>query len=249
MSSSRILLTLLFFGLFAGTASTAFAEETRGPLKEELDEYWSAERDLRVLEGKLFGQAGRFGVGLYTGLMSSEPYWWYIPVGGRLSYHFSDTIGVELAGQYTGAGGVLTHNTDLHDFLEGNLGGGFDSTTDLEDRFLWRTNALFVWTPFYGKWSFSNTKLTHLDVNFVAGGGVTGVERPDEGRTSASNVVVPELVSGLGIQFLFDENWSMRADGRVYLQEGATTESNADSGFMGRINVPIEFLLGASYTF
>lgn len=264
------LLAALFVGFPANsaTAKEGDREEETGPLAEELDNYWSVDRDLPVIQDKLYERKGRFGVGLYAGLMSSEPFYWYLPVGGRLSYFFSDHAGIEVGGQYLGGSGQdagpLANETEITGFFRDRVGESFDPTTDLEDRFMWRANASIAWHPLYGKWSFLNNKLSHLDFNLVLGGGAVSVVRPNFERTESSVVVTPEVVFGGGVHFFLSQHLTLRADGRFYAYQGAdipSTRSGYDAqeqdltalgenpNFFKRIQVPSEFLLGVTYLF
>ena len=252
----------LFVLAAAGSAS---AQAPADPLADQLESYWSAERDLPVIQDKLHKRDGRFGVGLYAGVLSSEPFYWYTPVGGRLSYFFNDHVGLEIGGQYMGSSsdpGPLTHETEITTFFASRLEDGFNPATDLEDRFLWRSNAVLVWHPLYGKWAFLNNKLTHFDLNLALGGGAVSVLRPDFTRSEASTVITPELVFGGGAHFFLGNHWTLRLDGRFYAYQGADTPSvrsgyergndaevGENSSFFRRIQVPAEFLLGVSYLF
>lgn len=215
---------------------------TPDPLGGELERYWSTDRDLDSLANKLYTREGRFGVGIHVGMLSSEPFWWYLPVGGRLTYNFTDQAGVEVGGEY-----LLANKTDLHNYFDSRGNEAFDSDTDLEDKMIFRANATFVWSPLYGKWSFLNNKLTHFEFNLAVGAGVVGVNRPNPERTEASSAIEPELVFGPGAHFFLTENWILRADGRFYVYRGAETESSP--GFFDRLQMPVEFLLGGTYQF
>jgi len=240
---------LAFCASVLAVSVTSTAHAANGPLQEELDNYWSVDRDLPVLEDKLYSKAGRFGVGLFVGMLSSEPFYWYVPVGGRVSYFFSDQLGVEVGGSFMDAPDLLANKTDMYNFLAGDQGpGGFNPATDLDDRFLWRADATFVWNPLYGKLSFLNNKLGHFDFNLAVGGGVVSVERPSLDRSVATTEIVPELVLGTGVHFLLNNNWSVRADGRFYVYQGAESSSN-EGDFLKQVAIPAEFLLGVSYMF
>ena len=73
-------------------------DQIQGPLAEELREYWSVERDLAMVREKLYERKGRFAVGLYGGFLPSEPFFNYVPVGGRVGYFLTDEMGIELGG-------------------------------------------------------------------------------------------------------------------------------------------------------
>ncbi len=228
--------------------TSAFAQESasESELEEKLESYWSVDRELSSVEDRLYTRDGRFAVGLYTGLLSSEPFFYYYPVGGRLSYFFSDHLGVEVEGSFMDSG-LLTHNTELTNFFEADS-GGFRSDLDTEDRFLWRAHAMVSWHPLYGKLAFLQRKLAHFDFNLSAGLGLVGVDRPNEFRTEMSQELAPEVVLGGGVQFFATSDIVVRLEGRVYGYQGATTPTNEDS-FWDQVQVPTEFLLGASYMF
>lgn len=249
--------------LLATTAATASAQDS--PLEREMENYWAVDRNLPVVQDRLYSRSGRFGVGLYSGLMPSEPYYWYIPVGGRLTLFFNNNAGIELSGQYTGsagAAGPLSQPTEIHKFAASVRQAAFDPDTDLEDRFLWRANGVIVWNPLYGKWSFLNSKLSHFDLNLVLGGGATSVLRPDFRRTEATTVIAPELVWGGGLHFFLGKRVVLRADGRFYVYQGPDTPSRRanydpqnqsaasdDPSFLRRIQMPGELLVGLTFLF
>ncbi|RAL24851.1 hypothetical protein DL240_01170 [Lujinxingia litoralis] len=233
----------------AGLLLSATPAVAQQGLDQELSEYWTSDRDLEVLTDRLYQREGRIGAGLYAGLLSSEPFFYYIPVGARVSYHFSDQLGVEVGGAFMDAPGVLSHNTQLTDFLITDRGeAAFDTGLDTEDRFLWRANALVMWSPFYGKLALLQRKLAHFDLNVAAGLGVGGVERPDLAREELSNEVTIEAVLGAGAHFFVTPDLTVRLDGRGYIYRGAEFTDNQDS-FFGQIRMPVEFLVGASYHF
>jgi outer membrane beta-barrel protein len=219
----------------------------RALLDQKLDSYWSVERNLPSLQKRLYERENRLSVGLFAGMLSSEPFYWYVPVGLRASYYFTNSLGIELEGSFTDMPGVLNHNTALSDYLETQRPTDFNATKK-EDRFLWRANAMVVWHPLYGKFAFLQRKLSHFDFNLAAGLGVVSVERPDELRESVSSAIEPEVVFGGGVQFFATQELVIRLDGRFYVYRGPVTPANKDS-FFTRLQVPVEFLVGASYMF
>ncbi len=229
--------------------TASYAEtDTDTSLDEELEHYWATERDMRVIEDRLYERGGRFGVGVFTGLLSSEPFFHYYPVGGRLTYNFSNSIGVEAGGSFMDAG-ALTRDTELTEFLRDQRGqAGFDPAKHAEDRFLWRANALVLWSPFYGKLAALQQKLWHFDINFGAGFGAVGVERPELSREDAMETTAVEFVVGAGVHFFLTDSILMRFDGRGFLYQGAELPTNEGSTF-GRLKFPMEFNLGFTYLF
>lgn len=270
-----LLTALLAFGLLSATPLSAFAQDEAEPsdaaapapeqpapaepaaapvipaqsnpaLEKKLQSYWSVEKELPSVERRLYNREGRTSIGLFAGMLSSEPFYWYIPVGLRGTYYFNNYWGVELEGSFMDAAGVLSHNTELSDYLEMERPVDF-TAAKRQDRFLWRASAMAVWHPLYGKLALLQRKLAHFDLNFAAGLGVVGVDRPDVLRQNTSSAVAPEAVFGLGTQFFATSDLVIRLDGRLYIYPAAETESN--STFFSRLEAPIEFLLGASYMF
>lgn len=215
-------------------------------LEKKLDTYWAVEAELPSVEGRLYTREGRVAAGLFAGILSSEAFYWYIPVGLRATYYVSDTFGVELEGSFTGAPDALSHNTELSDFLEAERPADFTAAMR-GDRFLWRASALAVWHPLYGKFSLLQRKLSHFDLSLAAGAGAVGVDRPDELRKDTSSEIAPEAVFGAGAQFFITQNLVVRADGRLYVYPGPQTAD--EKGFFERLSAPVEFLAGVSYLF
>lgn len=220
------------------SAGPAWADEAEQEVEERLAEYWSPERDLPTLDSRAYARDGRFAVGLFGGLLPSEPFHWYIPLGARGSYHFANEYGVEIEGSY-----ALARDTNLTEYIKGE-----DRYKQIEDLTVWRAHAMFTWHPLYGKLSVLQRKLSHFDFNVGVGLGVAGVDRPDVSNVEdVSSAVVPEMVFGAGVQFFATDALSIRVDGRGHVYQGAETAT--ESSFGERLEAPIEFLLGVGYTF
>jgi outer membrane beta-barrel protein len=213
-----------------------------GPLKDQLEDYWSIDRDLDVLRDRLHTRAGRVHVGLTAGMLSSEPFLWYIPVGARVGYFLDDSFGIEVHGQF-----LLAQTTELTDFIASEREDNFEVATDANDRFIWRANAVATWHPLYGKLALLQRKLTHLDFNLVGGVGVSGVERPQPNRAGADVTVIPELVLGAGVSFYLYEGLTLRAEGRGYLGPNAEITTTEELRNRAPVQFPIEFVLGVTY--
>jgi outer membrane beta-barrel protein len=228
----------------AGLASAQEGDDDvpGGPLGDQLEDYWSVDRDVDVVKNKLYSRKGRFAAGLYLGVMSSEPFHWYNPAGLRASYYFSDNWGLEVEGAFTGAEGIFRHESELTRELGpgGALETGtFDSDRDTLDQFNWRSHAMVVWHPFYGKLALLQRKLAHFDINLAAGFGAAGLTRPTtntdgdtphSARTGTEEKIVPEFVFGGGVQFFLSKNWVLRLSGRGYVYSGPMNLKNTSNG-------------------
>ncbi len=260
------------FALGLVTSSVA-AQETpeddeevpEGPLSEQFEDYWSVDREVDAIKNKMYRRKGRFAVGLQAGVMSSEPFFWYSPVGLRLDYYLSDNFGLELEGTYMGTKKLLRHDTDLTGFVRNNK-VGFDENRHTLDIFQWRAHALAVWSPFYGKLALLQRKLAHFDLNLAAGFGAVSVERPNKTRSDSEELITPEFVFGGGVHFFTSEHVTLRLTGRGYVYSGPKNYKNTENGelyvsanenapniqeanFFQKLEVPTEFLLGVSYMF
>jgi outer membrane beta-barrel protein len=221
--------------------------EYEGPLKEQLQEYWSVDRELPGVTNRLHTREGTVSLGLYSGLMTSEPFYWYIPVGLRVSYYLSDSFGLEMGGQFS-----LAQNTELTDALETLRGDSFDVKLDGQDKYIWRANLVATWHPLYGKLALLQRKLSHFDLKLQGGLGAVGLDRPNKTRTAVESSVGLDVVLGAGASFFLTEGITLRLDGRGYVGLGPefdTSSTLKDRGFVGRLNFPIEFLLGVDYAF
>ena len=267
----RAILSLAVALIVCLSAGSAFAQQgdedvPDGPLGPQLEDYWSVDRDVDVIKNKLYRRKGRFAVGLHAGVMSSQPFFWYIPVGMKLDYYFTDNWGLELEGSFMDLPGVFRHQTDLTNFVKGEKKAAFDTGTDTLDQYKWRAHALAVWHPFYGKLAILQRKLSHFDFNLAAGFGVVSLSRPGEQRQSASDKIVPEFAFGGGVQFFMSDHVTIRLTGRGYLYPGPFNYKNTKSGdrlvsanqnnknieetnFFQELELTSEFLLGVSYMF
>ncbi len=243
----RLGLTLLAACAVLLTGANALAADGDEEVKERLDEYWASDRDLPSLEERMYEREGKVSVGLFAGVLSSEPFYWYVPVGLRGSYHFTNEYGVEVEASFMNVEGVFYHETSLTDFLRDSREDAFNPTTDTEDRFQWRAHAMFQWHPLYGKLAVLQRKLSHFDFNLGIGAGVVSVQRPNATRTEVSSTVQPEVVLGGGVQFFATESLTVRLEGRGYFYQGAETPTAQSFG--ERLQVPTEFLAGVGYTF
>lgn len=257
-ASARRAATLLALAcaLLCAHSATAVAQDKQGapaddqfqgPLKEQLREYWSVERDLSMVIDRLYSRKGKILLGAQLGVMPSEPFFTYYPVGIHGGYFLSETFGVEGSASFH-----IPTKSDLTAYLEEERGDNFNLSQDAGDKYIARISAVATWHPLYGKWALLQRKVSHLDFNLLGGLGVVIAERPNSERTSSSSTVIPEVVLGAGMSFFLTKATILRLQWRSYLTPGPTINTSdalEAQGFFGRLNVPSEFILGASYAF
>jgi len=235
--------------LYASAASAQDGEPERapqfeGPLAEQLKEYWSPDRNLQDLYGKKYTKTERIELGLKVGVLPSEPFHVYIPLGGNVAYYLNESLGFEAGGSY-----LLRTNTELSDFLETRLGEDYAEDLIGEDIYQWRANAVVKWHPLYGKLALLQRKLSHFDFNVVGGLGVMGASRPADDRQTASNRVLPEFVFGAGFHFFLTQNLGLRLDWRSSVNFGPRfIDPDPELERTGvNLQAPTTFTLGISY--
>ena len=203
-----------------------------GTIKGDLDLYWGGNRKEDVIVGHLHEKGGRFELGLFTGIIPNDPYLSYVPIGGRFAYFFTDSLGVEAGGSWTG----LQSETDLTTFLLAEE--RWESTDEVANTQQWRANAVAVWSPFYGKLALLQRKLSHFDLNVSGGLGVVQLTSPtDDAVLTTEDSIQVEIILGAGARVFLTEDFALRLDYRQGIIPGATDE----------VLTPVEFSLGISY--
>src|SRR5690242_309182 len=90
--------TLFLLLLAVLPARAAFAADPGEKIQvDKLKErYWAKGEDseLRVVQNRLYSKAQKFEMGLFTGVVSTDPFLSVHNFGGSLAYHVSDFFGV-----------------------------------------------------------------------------------------------------------------------------------------------------------
>lgn len=244
MNLKRWTLVLLAAGaVLAGTHGDAHAQEAGMDAAQpsaaeatEFDAYWAEQRQVRVLQRRMYQKDGDFQLSLFAGAIPNDPFLRYFPLGLRFGYWINEAIGVELSGAYIDP---FAANSDLRTFLADR--GEVD--VFLRDEQLWRGDFLVRWSPIYGKFSFAGTKLAHFDWHLGGGFGVVGVRNPVTGAvndfTQTQNEIKPEVVIATGWILHLNQRWALRWDFHQYIFQ-------KDSG---GVALPSEFSIGGSFFF
>lgn len=200
-----------------------------GSVEGDLKLYWGGRRFLKPVVTRRYMKADRIEAALFGGFVPNDAFLNYIPVGLRLDYHFTESLAVEVAGSY-----MIQSDTELKTFLEDN-GQRLDSKVDHQ---VWRANAAVSWSPFYGKLALLQRKLSHFDINLLAGGGVVGTAAPDMNNGGEEGGgIKPEGMLGAGFRFFMTRSVAVRLDYRQYIFP------KSDQG----VALPSEFTLGVSW--
>lgn len=213
------------------TEASAQAEPTVSP--DEQDEmYWAEQRQIRVLQRRMFEKDGRLELSLYAGVIPNDPFIQYHPMGLRLGYYLQENIGLELSGFYIGE--ILRHETDVADIVRNRYGG----EVDVLDQQLWGANMMGTWTPLYGKFA-AGRRIVQFDWNFGAGVGVVGTSSVSADGLTNESTPKPQVLLGTGWTFWLSNHLTARVDVRYLIFEKVG----------GGVTMPTELSLGFGYFF
>jgi len=198
------------------------------PINPVFEPYW-AERRIPILLNRRYVKALRHEITLYGGIIPNDPWFDYVPIGLRYDFFFTEALGIELDGAFSGD--FLRLNSQLTDFFESE-----GQTTDHLNIHVWRSHIGVNFSPFYSKLSFLHHKLLHFDLFLFAGMGFVSLEGRGADGSSLGEEIRPEGSIGAGFNLFLSRDLSLRLDFRQFLFE--STE--------GGVEHPVEFSLGLS---
>jgi outer membrane beta-barrel protein len=187
-------------------AAPARAEEPAGAPPETLDHYWRERRAVGVVQKRQFEKTGRLETALFAGWIPNDAFTYYVPVGLRATYFFSESFGLEATFEYD-----LHTDTRLKELLHQQDAA---VRAQIRDRQQARAALDAVWVPFYGKFAFRDRKVGHFDAYLLAGAGTV--------RTGASEIGLPdafrpEVNTGVGLRFYLTPRIALRLEARDYI--------------------------------
>jgi len=205
------------------------------PLASESDdkvEFWAKQRQVRVIQRRLFEKDGQTNLTLGVGILPNDPFQTYTQGNLRIGHHITESLSLEASGSYV----VLTQASDLADYLR-DQGDYNIFSRDLQK---WRGNVVLNWSPIYGKFAFAGQKLAHFDWFFGAGAGALGVETSTEGDLGAPAAkTTAEAIVTTGWDIHLAQEFALRVDVRQFIFKKTG----------GGVALPTEIALGASYYF
>jgi len=203
--------------LFAGTA--ARADEPPATTPEAIEQYWRQKREVGVVQKRRFDKAGRVEVALFAGWIPNDAFTYYVPVGARATYFFTESWGLELLGDYN-----VHIDTRLKELLHEQDAA---VRAQIRDRQQFRLALSAVWVPFYGKFAFRNKKIGHFDAFLLAGAGTV--------RTGASEIGLapsfrPEANLGVGFRFHITRLMAVKLEVRDFVYWAAKNPDGEEGG-------------------
>ena len=205
------------------------------PLASESDdkaEFWAKQRQVRVIQRRLFEKDGQTNITLGVGILPNDPFKTYTQGNLRIGHHITESLSLEASGSFV----FLEQDSDLAGFLR-DQGDYNIFSRDLQK---WRGNVVLNWSPMYGKFAFAGQKLAHFDWFFGAGAGALGVETSEEGDLGVlSAKTTAEAIVTTGWDIHLAQELALRVDVRQFIFKKTG----------GGVALPTEIALGASYYF
>jgi outer membrane beta-barrel protein len=250
---SKLLVWLLLASLAIGLvpepiAQTAFADEEA----ERFKNY-----EIRVIRPRFFQKRQRIELGAEFIVVMNDTFVYTLMASGLLSYHFSESWGLEAA---------VAVGQSIDRGEKEILFDDFNIKTEVF-RTLYFGELSLMYTPIYGKVQLPEGRLLYFDTFLTLGGGMTGVEwrysdfcqEPDR-ETDQKTADVPSdtvntypgIVYGIG-QRIFRSaktslRWQLKAHTVFYNSGDSACDPNADGGGATTHN-NITMQIGASQFF
>ncbi len=190
----------------SGGATSAPALAAIGPsdasaqcIDEAIRDELNARRRYRGVRERLFQKAGRFEISVFGGVYAADLLSASYLVGGSLTYHVTEEIGLEAGFGYTRA------DSELVRIIEQDRGISLIRI----DAPVYVYTAHLVWALAYGKLRWFGSEIGRFEFNIAIGGGITD-NQTSRGLTGSF---------GFGIKFFFEEWFEIRLDVRDQILE------------------------------
>ncbi len=205
----------LLLGVYSSQSFAAEAEKALTP-KNEYEREISA-----VVRNKTYFRAGSFEIGVNGGLLPYESVVKTYMVGGRASYHFTDSIGWEIGDfqyHFPSVGSFLINT--LQSEAADHIGDGSNYGLDNAHPLMVGSSNLII-TPFYGKIRLAGSWVVTFDFYAVAGvafGQTRTVNYKSTGATTMPSETItltkwnPGFNLGVGFRFYFNRSLALTFD-------------------------------------
>lgn len=167
------------------------------------EKYWARgdESEIGVVQNRLYSKNGKFDIGLYGGVITTDPFLTVQTLGGSVGYHFTEYMSLHAIGwkAYVGKSGAYTSFQEV--IVSGGGVAAIPATNNPRSYF----GMEGVWSILYGKLSLLGASIIYYDMHLLGGAGVTGTEN--------GSYATPSL--GLGQKVYLSKTASLRLDYRL----------------------------------
>jgi outer membrane beta-barrel protein len=201
------------------------------------EKYWARgdESELGVVQNRLYSKERRFQLGLFGGIVASDPFLSIKNLGVSFGYNFGEYLGIHLLSWKD-----YTNGSSAREKLEE---GGKKANTNEPSSYY---GGELDWSILYGKLSLLGKKIIYYDMHLSAGLGFTKTE---SGTNFTQGI-------GIGQQFYLNKFMTFKIDYRlqryneVILEKEITTKLGQPQGtrsnFSNVITIGLTFLIGKS---
>lgn len=161
--------------------------------------------EIRVIRPRFFTKSSRLELSAGLATIVNQTFIYSFLATGLIGWHFNETLAAEAQVGYA----VTTDRADKH---------------TLHDHFLINTvllrpesiaNARLVWTPSYGKFNLTASKIVYFDTHLTAGAGTTGIRYlydhcDNADKPAPASKQYQTAVVGLGQRYFLDRSSSVR---------------------------------------
>jgi len=214
--------------------------------------------EIRVIRPRFFQKRQRVEAGGGLLLVTNDTYVHTLMVSGVLTYHFTESLGLE---------GAAAVGTSLDKQEKSILVDDFDIKTEVF-RTVYFFEGSILYTPIYGKVQLPKGQLVYFDTFFSFGGGMTGVQwqysdmcqDPNLERNPSAEPVpadtinsYPTIAYGIGQRIFRDRKtalrWDLRAHTIFYDSADSACNSVAAANSESATHNNITLQIGASRFF
>lgn len=199
-------------------------------------DYWRPNKDeLESVQNRRFEKAHKFEFATHLGIYQGKDYVNSKSIGASLTYNFSNQIFVE-------ASFHKVNNSD-NDFLN-SVRNRFGFTPDF-NREESQTVLSAGWTPIYAKFSLLGKKISHFEMFFAPGAGIT---KTADNHFSGHFTVGQKYF--LTEHFLFRLEWRIsQFTDRIKTTQGSTSVANGGSGYTDQSETTHNIIFGLGVMF
>jgi outer membrane beta-barrel protein len=213
-------------GLVVAVGLITFCSPSFASFSEGQDSY---EKSIdSVIRHKEFYKADHLETTFIAGVMPYSSIINHYMLGGRLTYHFSDHFGWEVADLQFAMPSVTSYTTGLVS------SSGISNLQAQEYHFLAASN--FLVSPFYGKIRLWGAQVLHFDTYLVAGIGAANASIVEFGTSAVNGAVStvpqgsewdPMFDFGLGFKLYLNHEFALVLDLRDYVVDATAYGSKA----------------------
>lgn len=161
------------------------------------EKYWARgeESELGVVQNRIYSKERKWEIGVFQGVVSSDPFLSIRKTGGSFGFHFSEYASLQLLGWKD----FVSSSSALKTFEE-TIGA---TTNNNPPRYFLGTEGIA--SILYGKLSLIGWAIIYYDMHLLGGAGVT--------QTESGGYFTPHL--GIGQQIFLNRALSLRVDYRL----------------------------------